>query len=94
MRGVEEVECAAVVSAEVERLRLHIYVGRVSRHRGHLVGEEDRRRVEMLAHTVADHASQLLDLLFPHFHRCKSCKSAQIEGLKLGLWDADWGFAV
>lgn len=30
-------------------------------------GEEDRRRVQILAHAVADHSPELLSLLLPHF---------------------------
>lgn len=67
LRRIEEVEGAAVMTAKVERLRLHVYIGRVRRNRRHLVGKEDRRRVQMLAHAVPDHSPELLYLLFPHF---------------------------
>lgn len=64
--GVEEVEGAAVVTAEEQRLGLHVDVGGVGGERGDLVGEEDRRGVEVLAHAIPNHSSQLLYLFFPH----------------------------
>lgn len=66
LRGIEKVEGASVVTAEIQRLCLHVYVRRVRRQRRHLVGEEDRRRVQMLAHAVPDHSPELLNLLLPH----------------------------
>lgn len=65
--GVEEVEGAAVVAAEEESLSLHVDVGGVVGEGGNLVGEEDRRRVEVLAHAVPHHSPKLLDLFLPHF---------------------------
>lgn len=59
-------EGAAVVAAEVECLCLHIYVGGIGRDGCHLVGEENRRRVQMLADAIPHHPSQLLYLLFLH----------------------------
>lgn len=43
LRGVEGVEGAAIVAAEVEGLCLHVDIGRIGCEGGHLVGEEDGR---------------------------------------------------
>lgn len=64
--GGEEVVGAAVVAAEEEGLCLHVDVGGVGGGGGDLVGEEDGGGVQMLAHAVADDASESLDLLLRH----------------------------
>lgn len=57
---------AAEMAAEEEGLGLHVDVGGVVGEGGDLVGEEYRRRVEVLAHAVPHHPSKLLDLLLSH----------------------------
>lgn len=68
--GVEGVEGAAVVVAEVEGLGLHVDVGRVGSEGSHLVRKEDGGRVQMLTHAIPNHASKLLHRLL--FHLSKS----------------------
>lgn len=66
---VEEVERAAELAAEEECLREHVDVARVARGRGHLVGEEDGRLVEVLPSAVPHHPAQPLQRLLPHLRR-------------------------
>jgi hypothetical protein len=66
---VEEVERAAVMAAEEERLREHVDVGGVSGGRGHPFGEEDGRRVQVLPDAVPHDAAQPLQRLLPHLRR-------------------------
>ncbi|BAS83155.1 Os03g0236983, partial [Oryza sativa Japonica Group] len=67
--GVEDVERAAEVAAQEERLREHVDVGGVPRGRGHLVGEEDGGRVQVLPDAVPHHPAQPLHRLLPHLRR-------------------------
>lgn len=59
-------EGAAEVAAEEEGLGLHVDVGRIVGEGGDFVGEEDGRRVEMLAHAVSNHPAELLNLFLYH----------------------------
>lgn len=64
--GVEEVEGAAEVAAEEEGLGLHVDVSRVVGEGGDFVGEEDGRRVQVLAHAVPHHSAELLYIFLHH----------------------------
>jgi len=66
---VEEVERATEVAAEEERLCEHVQVGGVPRGGGHLAGEEDGRRVQVLPDAVPHHPAQPLQRLLPHLRR-------------------------
>lgn len=59
-------EGAAVVAAEEKSLSLHVDVGGVGGKGSDFIGEESGGRVQMLAHTVPHHSSQLLHFFFPH----------------------------
>lgn len=84
---VEHVERAAVVAAEEERLREHVDVGGVAGGRGHLVGEEDGGRVEVLPDAVPHHPAQPLHRILPHLRRLRL--GAAVSPPPLGVWG--WG---
>ena len=85
---VEHVERAAVVAAEEERLREHVDVGGVARGRGHLVGEEDGGRVEVLPDAVPHHPAQPLHRLLPHGPGL----GLAVSPPPLGVWCWCWGW--
>lgn len=57
---------AAVMATKKQGLGLHVNVGGIVGEGGDLVGEEDGRGVEVLAHAVPDNPTKLLYLL-SHF---------------------------
>ena len=83
---VENVERAAVVAADEERLREHVDVGGVARGRGHLVGEEDGGRIEVLPDAVPHHPAQPLHRLLPHGPGL----GLAVSPFSLGVWCWCW----
>lgn len=59
-------EGTAVVAAKEERLRLHVDVGGVGGEGGDFISEEDGGGIEVFAHAVAHHTTELLDFFIPH----------------------------
>lgn len=59
-------EGTAVVAAKEERLRLHVDVGGVGSEGGDFISEEDGGGIEVFAHAVAHHTTELLDFFIPH----------------------------
>lgn len=76
-------EGAAEMAAKEQRLSLHVDVGGIVGEGGNLVGEEDGRRVEMLAHAVTHHSPQLLHLFFPHSVRRRGTYHGSVDQLSV-----------
>lgn len=60
-------EGATVMAAEEEGLSEHVDIGGLFGKGGDFIGEEDRRRVEVLGDAVSDHCAELLGFLLSHF---------------------------
>lgn len=64
-------ESATEVAAEEESLSLHVDIGGIIGNGGDFIGEENGRRIKMLANAVSNYAAEFIYFFFSHFFGVK-----------------------